>query len=79
MTRMLDTLDVPDVFATASYIEDAGGGCVRIYPCIIKGGVLVPVGNAVVFPASCILRFAATTEQFARKAYQRGLADIAVH
>ncbi len=61
----LDTLCVPDVFATCNKIEDAGGGCLRIYNCVEKGGQLIPVGNAVVFPASCILTLAKTAQQFA--------------
>lgn len=64
---MLCTFDVPDVFATTTRIENAGGGCIRIYNCIIKNGTLVPVGNAVVFPASCVLRLVETAQEFARR------------
>lgn len=65
--EMLDTTSVEDVFATTTRIENAGGGCIRIYNCIIKNDMLIPVGNAVVFPASSILRLAETAQDFARR------------
>lgn len=65
--EMLGTFDVPDVFATTTKIESAGGGCIRIYNCIVKDGVMIPVGNAVVFPATCILNLAESVQDFARR------------
>ena len=65
--EMIGALDVPDVFATTTKIEAAGGGCIRIYNCIVKDGTLIPVGNAVVFPTACILGLAETVQDFARR------------
>lgn len=79
MTEMLDTTDVPDVFATTTHIESAGGGCLRIYNCIIKHGVMIPVGNAVVFPASSILRLAETAQEFARRVAVMDMDGAPVH
>lgn len=77
--EMLSTIDVPDVFATTTRIESAGGGCIRIYNCIIKNGVLIPVGNAVVFPAACILTLAETAQDFARKVTLMDMGIAAAH
>lgn len=66
MTELFDAVNVPDVFATTTRIENAGGGCIRVYNCIVKEGVLIPVGNAVVFPAACVLRLTETAQDFAR-------------
>ena len=69
----LDTFGVQDVFATTSVLENAGGGCTRIYNCIEKNGVLIPVGFAVVFPTMMLLKAAQTAEDFSRK---RALAEL---
>lgn len=78
MTEMLGSFDIPDVFATTTRIESAGGGCIRIYNCIVKGDVLIPV-SAVVFPASCILRLAETAQDFARRISVMETGFNAVH
>lgn len=62
-----DSIDIPDVFATTTHVEDAGGGCIRIYNCVVKGDRLVPVGNSVVFPIDCILRTGPRTRTFAHQ------------
>lgn len=42
--EMLDVVGVPEFFITTiGKIESAGGGCVRIYGCAEKGGLLVPI------------------------------------
>jgi len=64
--EMIDASHIEDRFATTTRLEDAGGGCIRIYNCIEKGGILIPVGNAVVFPISCILQLAESAQIFAR-------------
>lgn len=79
MAEMLGTFDVPDVFATTTKIESAGGGCIRIYNCIIKDGIIIPVGNAVVFPAASILRAAEMVQDFARQMTFVELEGSAVH
>lgn len=77
--EMLGTIDVPDVFATTTKIESAGGGCIRVYNCIVKDGTLVPVGNAVVFPASCVLRIMESTTDFARRVALMDMGGEATH
>ena len=75
----LDTLCVPDVFATCNKIEDAGGGCLRIYNCVEKNGQLVPVGNAVVVPASCIVRMWESAQEFARRVMVNQIGQLPIH
>ena len=77
--EMIGTLDVPDVFATTTKIEAAGGGCIRVYNCVVKDGTLVPVGNAVVFPASCIVRVMESATEFARRVALLDIEEAAVH
>jgi len=49
--EMLDCVGIPEFFATTiGKIEQAGGGCIRAYVCVEKGGLLVPQ-YAVVMPA----------------------------
>ncbi len=77
--EMLDSIAVSDVFATTTRIENAGGGCIRIYNCVEKGGVLIPVGNAVVFPASCILGLAESAKDFARRLTEAQTEGAVIH
>jgi hypothetical protein len=77
--EMLGTLDVPDVFATTTKIESAGGGCIRVYNCIVKDGTLVPVGNAVVFPAGCLLKLAESAQDFARRVALLEMGEAVTH
>lgn len=79
MSEKLHMFDVPDVFATCNRIEDAGGGCVRVYNCIEKGGNLIPVGNAVVIPASCIVGMWETAQDFARRVLTVQTGEMPVH
>ena len=77
--EMLGTFDVPDVFATTTKIESAGGGCIRIYNCIVKNGTLIPVGNAVVIPATCIIGLSESVQEFARRVALMEMGQAAAH
>jgi len=79
MTEVFDAVGVADVFATTTHIESAGGGCIRVYNCIVKDGRLIPVGNAVVFPAACILQLKDSAQEFARKVYLSEIKGAPVH
>lgn len=61
--HLLDTFGVPEYFATTTKIESTGGGCTRIYNCVTRNGVLVPVCS-VVFPNAYIIQAAARTKDF---------------
>lgn len=55
MGEMLDGIGIPEFFyTTIGKTEDAGGGCVRIYCCIERGGNLIPQFT-VVMPAESLL------------------------
>ena len=76
---LVNTIDVPDVFATTTRIEDAGGGCIRIYNCVVKDGALVPVGNSVVFPIACVLGLAEAARDFASRLSLLAMRGEPVH
>lgn len=41
--EMMDAIGVPEYFITTiGRVESAGDGCVRVYGCSEKGGMLVP-------------------------------------
>lgn len=53
--EMMDAIGVPEFFCTTvGRIESAGDGCVRLYGCSEKGGLLVPQ-YCVVMPALSLL------------------------
>jgi hypothetical protein len=52
--RMADAFGVPEYFYThIGKIEEAGGGCMRVYCCIKREGVLLPVFT-VIMPADAL-------------------------
>jgi len=53
--EMGDAFGVPEYFATLCNVEDAGGGCVRIYGCTERHGVLIQ-HYTVVMPAQNMMR-----------------------
>jgi hypothetical protein len=67
MSEVLDTTNVQDVFATTSILENAGGGCTRIYNCVTKNGVLVPVGYSIVYPTAMLLKAVQGADEFTRR------------
>ena len=49
--EMLDCVGIPEFFVTkVGKVEPAGGNCVRVYMCVERDGVLVPI-YAVIMPA----------------------------
>jgi hypothetical protein len=53
--EMLDCIGVPEFFyTTIGKTEPAGGGCVRVYCCIERNGVLIPQ-LTVVMPAISLM------------------------
>lgn len=66
--RMADAYGIPEYFATHVRTEDAGGGCIRIYNCVMKGGLLVPQ-YTVVFPAACLVTSAKIVFEASKRAY----------
>ena len=53
--QMADAFGIPEYFVTdVGRIEDAGGGCFRIFNCIKRAGELIPV-FAVVIPATSLM------------------------
>lgn len=52
---VFDTFVVPEFFISeVGKVEDAGGGCVRVYNCIRRGGELVPVFTVIIPSASLV-------------------------
>ena len=80
MCEMLDCVGVPEFFVTSiGKVEPAGGGCVRIYYCIERGGNLVPQYTAVI-PALSLLAVAKVAERAALEAFNREQAlDARAH
>lgn len=79
MAEMLDALGVPEFFyTTIGKTEDAGGGCVRIYCCIERGGHLVPQ-LTVVMPATSLLTAARTAEEAALISFRHQLECVGAH
>lgn len=62
---MLD-IDVPEYFISDIRIETAGGGCIRVFGCIERRGVLIPRYSAVIAPTKAAM--------IARRTFQ-ALAD----
>lgn len=79
MSVMFDTTNIQDVFATTSVLESAGGGNTRIYNCIMKNGVLIPVGYAIVYPTVLLLKAVQGTEEFVRRQAAKDMASGAIH
>ena len=77
--RLLDTTNVQDVFATTAVLENAGGGCTRIYNCITKGGILIPVGYSIVFPTALLLKTVQGADDFARRLTAMDAANVGLH
>ena len=77
--EMIDTTNIQDVFATTSVLENVGGGCTRIYNCVAKNGLLVPVGYSIVFPSPMLLRAAIAAEEFSRRLALTDMVDLMVH
>ena len=71
MGEMLDAFGIPEYFyTTIGKTEDAGGGCVRIYCCIERGGDLMPQFT-VVMPATSLLTAAKVAEDAALDVFRR--------
>ncbi len=67
---MADAFGAPEFFyTTIGKTEDAGGGCVRIYCCVERQGVLVPQFT-VIMPATSLLTAARIAEEAALLAHQ---------
>lgn len=64
--RMADAYGVPEYFATTCVMEDAGGGCVRIYGCTHRGGILIP-HYTVVMPAEYLVGASQRVTAISRK------------
>lgn len=48
-TMMIDAIGIPEYFITEiGRIEEAGGGCLRVYNCIKRAGHLVPVFSVII-------------------------------
>jgi len=63
--EMLDCVGIPEFFyTTIGKTEAAGGGCVRIYCCIERGGTLIPQFT-VVMPAESLIIAARRAEDAA--------------
>lgn len=76
---MLDCVGVPEFFyTTVGKTEAAGGGCVRIYCCIERGGNLIPQ-LTVVMPAGSLLIAARQVEQAALDAFTHDMAGALAH
>lgn len=46
---MIDAIGIPEYFITdVGRVEEAGGGCLRVYNCIKRAGQLVPVFTVIV-------------------------------
>lgn len=81
MSAMLDCMGIPEYFyTTIGKTEDAGGGCVRIYCCIERGGELIPQ-LTVVMPASSLLMAAKVAGDAALDVFRRDRVTglLAVH
>ena len=69
MSEMLDSIGIPEFFyTTIGRTEPAGGGCVRVYCCIERGGNLIPQ-LTVVMPAGSLLIAARQAEEAALEAF----------
>lgn len=77
--QLLDTTNVQDVFATKAVLENAGGGCTRVYNCISKNGVLIPVGYAIVFPTAKLLKAVQGVDEFTRRLAVAEMGAVGVH
>ena len=66
--QMADAYGIPEYFATHVRTEDAGGGCIRIYNCTLRNGVLIPQ-YTVVFPAACLVTQAKLVFEASQRAY----------
>jgi hypothetical protein len=64
--QMADTFGIPEYFATHIRTEDAGGGCVRIYNCTLRGRILIPL-YSVVFPAAFLLPVSKTVQEASQR------------
>lgn len=69
--RMADAYGVPEYFATHCKLEDAGGGCVRIYNCTERNGLLIP-HYTVVMPAQYLVGSSKRVSEIARKIFGEG-------
>lgn len=79
MSEMLDGIGVPEFFyTTIGKTEDAGGGCVRIYCCIERGGMLIPQ-LTVVMPAASLVVAARRAGQAAQDAFAEARDGAMVH
>jgi hypothetical protein len=79
MSQMLDGIGVPEFFyTTIGKTEDAGGGCVRIYCCIERGGMLIPQ-LTVVMPAESLIIAARRAGDAALEAFTEARAGLLVH
>jgi hypothetical protein len=77
--RMADGFGVPTFYVTDIVTEDAGNGNVRIWNCVLKSGLLMPVCEVIV-PASRLLRIGRDASDFAMDLHQRQqMAEILEH
>lgn len=56
---------VPEFYVTHCHMEDAGGGCIRIYNFVSRGGGSIPV-YSVVMPAQYLLGSSQRVSEIAR-------------
>ena len=66
--KMADAYGIPEYFATHVRTEDAGGGCIRIYNCTLRGGLLIPQ-YTVVFPAMLLVTSAKKIYEISKRAF----------
>lgn len=80
MSEMMECVGIPEFFyTTIGKTEPAGGGCVRVYCCIERGGNLIPQ-LTVVMPAASLLMAARHAEAAALDIFnQEQFAGIMAH
>lgn len=77
--QLADMIGVPEFFMTTVVTEAAGGGCVRVYNCIERSGLLIPQCT-VVMPATALIIAAKKVQAAAAEIFQTEvLAGMITH
>lgn len=77
--NFLDCVGVPEFFITTiGKVECAGAGCVRIYGCAERGGLLVPQ-YMVIMPMLALLRATQFVQDCALEIHKLEIGAMAFH
>lgn len=75
--QLAEMIGVPEFFMTTVVTEAAGGGCVRVYNCIERHGLLIPQCT-VVMPATALIIAAKKVQAAASEIFKREMLPALV-